>query len=226
MRAGELIVARSTGLADLDLAAAVLARARAAAPGGQLPGSGTALPSAPAAAEGFVEVLAYTLRAGYLDLAYLGGTAVGVACWITHLAKRRPPRPREALDQPPASVLLDVRARLDVFDDIFQVPNTATHDHLVYLGTPAGHRGRDVLGLLLGHRARAADENRRQLYAEVHDPVVDLPQFRRLGYGQLGVSRVDVKLPPDPPSLAVRRPAPTPSPAAAGAGLPAQGCGW
>lgn len=225
MTAGDLVVARATGLADLDLAAGVLARARAAVPGRQLPGSGTALPSAPAAAEGFVEVLADTLRAGFLDLAYLGGTVVGVACWITHLAKRRPLRPREAVDQPPASVLLDVRARLAVFDAIFEVPNTATHDHLVYLGTPAGHGGRDVLGLPLGHRARAADENRRQLYAEVHDPV-DLRQFRRLGYGQLRVSRVDVKLPPDPPSFAVRRPAPTPSPAVAGAGLPAQGCGW
>lgn len=153
-----------------------------------------------------VEVLAYATRAGYLDLATTrGGHVVGVACWITHLARRRPSRTRASEHRPGASPLAGLRHRLELLDNVLRVPATTTH-HLAYLGTRPSTGAETVADLLLHRRGQAADQDGQALYLEAHHDV-EPGLLHRHGYENLNTSpaHLDTPQPDSPCTVTLRR---------------------
>jgi hypothetical protein len=201
-------VVRAEELADLPPAAALLAQAQFADPHQRLLGSGTTLPADTAE---FMPVLAYALKAGYVDLATHAAQLVGLACWITHLARRRP---HQHDSRSRVGHLPGLGDQLDLFDHAYHVPTGRTHHHLAYLATRTGHPTHLITEQLLRHRGHAADEHRQTLYVEVHDGLT-LARLRRGGYQPLRTSNGDPAAPqPGLPSssVAMSRAAPRPGP--------------
>jgi hypothetical protein len=210
-----LTVDDTDGVPDV---AALLTAAHHAHPAGRLLGSIT-VPRTGYTTASFMAVIRISKRRGRVDLVRHHNQIIGVACWITHNAHRRAPKPIVPAPQfgpapslPPGGLLDDVYHsinRLDMLDLALAVPDDHPHAHLACLGTQASPSARMIADLLLHHQHQRADRTGHTLYIEAHHER-DRTWLSRIGYSDYGPS---LGHPPAPQSYVLLR---TPCPSTSG----------